>query len=101
MVSFILSDFLLLYFFLQGRNHREAPVFKVFAELAIPNVTIQPSTDEVQSYLQKAVHAIVAVSKNISQWSKDRQRVSVSPPSPRKKENIIIKSSRRQSTYSF
>jgi hypothetical protein len=51
-------------------------VFKVFAELAIPNVTMQPSTDEVQSYLQKAVHAIVSVSKSISQWDKDRPRVS-------------------------
>lgn len=59
-----------------GRNHREAPVFKVFAELAIPNVTIHPSTDEVQGYLQKAVHTIVSVAKNISQWNKDRQRVN-------------------------
>lgn len=59
-----------------GRNHREAPVFKVFAELAIPNITIQPSTDEVQGYLHKAVTTIVSISKSISQWNKDRQRVS-------------------------
>ncbi|CAF5177685.1 unnamed protein product, partial [Rotaria magnacalcarata] len=36
-------------------NHHEAPVFKVFAELAIPIVTIQPPTDEVQILLSKAV----------------------------------------------
>ena len=39
-------------FFPASQNHREAPVFKVFAELAIPNVAIQPPTDEVQTYLQ-------------------------------------------------
>ena len=59
-----------------GRNHREAPVFKVYAELAIPVVTIQPPTDEVQIYLNKAVQTIVSIAKNISQWDKDRQRVS-------------------------
>jgi len=63
-------------FFFVGRSHREAPVFKVFGELAIPNVTIRPSTDEVQIYLNKAVQTIVAVAKNISQWNKDRPRVS-------------------------
>ncbi len=69
--------FLLGNFFLSlGRNHREAPVFKVFAELAIPNVTIQPPTDEVQVYLNKAVQTIVSVAKSISQWNKDRPRVS-------------------------
>ena len=57
----------------------------MFAELAIPNVTIQPSTDEVQSYLQKAVHTIVSISKSISQWNKDRQRVSLG------KEHLTLK----------
>ena len=59
-----------------GRNHREAPVFKVYAELAIPIVTIQPPTDEVQIYLNKAVQTIVSIAKNVSQWDKNRQRVS-------------------------
>ena len=61
---------------LQGQHHREAPVFKVFAELLIPNVTIQPGTDEVQIYLNRAVQTIVSVAKTISQWDKDRPRVS-------------------------
>lgn len=62
--------------FVIGRSNREAPVFKVFGELAIPNVTIRPPTEEVQMYLNKAVQAIVAVAKTISQWSKDTKRVS-------------------------
>ncbi|CAF0837526.1 unnamed protein product [Adineta steineri] len=57
-----------------GRHHREAPLFKVFAELSNPNVTVRPPTEEVQLYLNKAVQTIVSVSKTISQWSKDRQR---------------------------
>ncbi|CAF0880138.1 unnamed protein product [Rotaria sordida] len=57
-----------------SRNHQEAPVFKVFAELAIPNVAIQPPADEVQIYLNKAVQTIVSVAKTISQWDKNRKR---------------------------
>ncbi|CAF0729412.1 unnamed protein product, partial [Didymodactylos carnosus] len=57
-----------------GRNHREAPVFKVFAELAIPNVVVQPPADEVQLYLNKAVQTILSVAKSVSQWSKERNR---------------------------
>jgi hypothetical protein len=59
-----------------GRNRREPPVFKVFAELSIPIVTIQPTIDEVQVYLNKVVQTIISISKNISQWNKDRPRVS-------------------------
>ncbi len=59
-----------------GRNRPEAPVFKVFAELTIPNVSIHPPVDEVQIYLNKVVQTIISVSKHISQWNKERQRVS-------------------------
>ncbi|CAF4139157.1 unnamed protein product, partial [Rotaria magnacalcarata] len=57
-------------------NHHEAPVFKVFAELAIPIVTIQPPTDEVQILLSKAVQTIISIAKTISQWDKNRKRQS-------------------------
>ncbi len=32
--------------------------------------------DEVQIYLSKVVQTIISVSKNISQWNKEKQRVS-------------------------
>ncbi|CAF3729197.1 unnamed protein product [Adineta steineri] len=53
------------------RNRREPPIFKVFAELTIPNVTIHPPADEVQVYLNKVAQTIISISKNISQWNKD------------------------------
>ena len=59
-----------------GRHRREAPVFKIFAELSIPNVIVRPTIDEVQSYLNRLVQTIITVSKNISQWDKDRSKVS-------------------------
>ncbi len=37
---------------------------------------MQPTSDEVQIYLNKAVQTIISISKNISQWNKDRPRVS-------------------------
>lgn len=60
---------------LLGQHHREAPLFKIFAELAIPNVTIRPNVDEVQMYLNRSVQTIISVSKCISQWDKDRSKV--------------------------
>ena len=62
-----------------GRAHSMVPMFKVFAQLEIPNVRIKPSADEVQSFLNKAVQAIISVSKNVLQWGKDGQRVRVAP----------------------
>lgn len=58
------------------KNQREVPIFKIFAELMIPNVTVQPQIDEVQVYLNRVVKTIISISKYISQWSKNRQRVS-------------------------
>ncbi len=61
---------------ISGGNPREGPVFKVFAELSIPNVIIRPTIDEVQIYLNRVVQTIITVSKNISQWDKDRSKVN-------------------------
>ncbi|CAF1008159.1 unnamed protein product [Rotaria sordida] len=65
--------------FIYDQNSREVPIFKVFAELIIPNITLQPQIDEVQSYLNKAIHTIINISKNISQWSKDRKKKKHGP----------------------
>ncbi|CAF3537957.1 unnamed protein product [Rotaria sordida] len=65
--------------FIYDQNYREVPIFKVFAELIIPNITLQPQIDEVQSYLNKAIHTIINISKNISQWSKDRKKKKHGP----------------------
>lgn len=77
--------------FLIDRNHPEAPVFKVFAELAIPNVTIQPPTDEVQVFLNKAVQTMVSVAKTVAQWDKNRKRVSIGLISYSNMNSIIMK----------
>jgi len=74
--------FFFIKYLFSGRNRREAPVFKVFAQLAIPNVTIQPTIDEVQIYLNKVVQTIISISKNISQWDKDRSQKRVNKPEP-------------------
>lgn len=52
---------------------KETPVFKCYAILAIPNITMQPALDEVQQSLNKAVQLIIGVSKHISLWSKERR----------------------------
>lgn len=54
---------------------KETPIFKSFAVLAIPAIGMQPSMDEIQQYLNKAVQAIVNTSKSINQWTKGRKLV--------------------------
>lgn len=60
----------------------ESPVFKSFAVLAIPTIGMQPSLDEIQQYLNKSVHAIVNVSKTITQWTKGRKVEKKKPVDP-------------------
>jgi dynein heavy chain, axonemal len=52
---------------------KEIPVFKCFAILAIPNIAMQPTLDEVQQMLNKAVQSVINVSKNVTQWTKGRK----------------------------
>lgn len=41
--------------------------------LAIPNIVMQPTLDEVQQVVNKAVQMVVGVSKGVMQWSKERK----------------------------
>jgi dynein heavy chain, axonemal len=54
------------------KTKKEKPVFKCFAILAIPNISMQPALDDVQQSLNKAVQLIIGVSKHISLWNKER-----------------------------
>ena len=52
------------------------PCFKAFATLSIPTIIMQPSVEEIQSALTKAVNLVTFVSKGVSQWNKQRKTVS-------------------------
>ena len=54
------------------RDHR--PFFRTNAVLAIPNVIMVPTLDEVQQSLNKAAHLILSVSKGVAQWNKERRK---------------------------
>lgn len=49
--------------------------FQVFAELIIPIVTIRPSTNEIQMFINKSVQSIISVSKFLYQWNQEGQRI--------------------------
>ena len=53
---------------------KEIPVYLSYAVLAIPTINMQPSLDEIQQNLNKAVQTIINVSKNICQWSKAKKQ---------------------------
>lgn len=71
------------------KTRREKAVFRCYAVLAIPNVTMQPTLDEVQQTLNKCVQTIVGVSKHIPLWSKER-RGAVKPPQPEKAKKVNL-----------
>ena len=54
------------------RDHR--PFFRTNAVLAIPNIIMQPTLDEVQQSLNKAAHLVLSVSKGVAQWNKERRK---------------------------
>jgi hypothetical protein len=55
------------------KKKRSVPLFKCFACLAIPNIETQPSLDEIQMHLNKAINLIIGISKHILQWTKGRK----------------------------
>lgn len=44
------------------------PLFKSDFVLVIPNISISPALDEIQSCMNTCVHMIIGISKDISQW---------------------------------
>ena len=54
---------------------RESPVFKGWGMLAIPNIVMQPSTEEIQIILNKSVQSILSVSNQVLQWTKGKRIV--------------------------
>ena len=49
-------------------RERRNPLFKVNIVLAIPNIIIQPTVDEVQSAINKSVQMIVKMTENFPRW---------------------------------
>ncbi|KAK7469847.1 hypothetical protein BaRGS_00036125 [Batillaria attramentaria] len=59
---------------LYEKNPKSRPLFRTDVVLAIPNMVVQPSVEEVQSGLNKAAQTIVSVCKGVPQWSKKRKQ---------------------------
>ena len=76
------------------KSKKEKPVFKCFAILAIPNITMQPALDEVQQSLNKAVQLVIGVSKQISLWDKER----LSSSKKKQREKILSEEVKNQQT---
>ena len=60
---------------------REVSVFKAYAVLAIPNITMQPSLDDIQQVVNRAVQMVILTTKQINQWQDLKKKA--------KKVNII------------
>jgi dynein heavy chain len=57
------------------KDKKDKPVFKCNGVLAIPAITMQPTLDEVQQTLNKAVQNIINVSKSVTQWTKGKKTI--------------------------
>ncbi|KAK7114140.1 hypothetical protein V1264_000252 [Littorina saxatilis] len=56
-------------------KHTSRPFFNTDIVLAIPNVVMKPSVEDVQGGLNKAVQNIIAVSKGVCKWHKDPEMI--------------------------
>ncbi|MGH0119136.1 UNVERIFIED_CONTAM: hypothetical protein FKN15_052965 [Acipenser sinensis] len=51
------------------KTSNQAPLFKAAIQLAIPNVVMRPSLDEIQAVLNKTVNTILSMAKDIPLWN--------------------------------
>nr|KAG5688729.1 hypothetical protein BaRGS_032064 [Batillaria attramentaria] len=56
------------------KNKKTRPLFRTDIVLAIPNVLMQPSIEDVQMGLNKVAQCVISVSKGVAQWSKNRKK---------------------------
>jgi len=67
----------------ENKDDSKPPLFRADIVLAIPNVVMKPSLDDIQSSLNKAVQIILKTSMNIPQWDhlvfhqKQQQKVQI------------------------
>eukprot|EP00960_Hanusia_phi_P069522 767109-Hanusia_phi.AAC.3 len=52
----------------------EKPFFDVNVELSVPNVTMNPSLDEIQAAINRCAINVLKCSKSICQWGQDRSQ---------------------------
>ncbi|XP_074645893.1 dynein axonemal heavy chain 5-like [Tubulanus polymorphus] len=53
----------------QVKEDDKVPLFKADIVLAIPNIVLRPSLDDIQASLNRAVQTILKMSQNIPQWN--------------------------------
>ena len=56
-----------------GKQHSDHPLFESDLVLSLPSIVMQPSLDEVQQGLNRAVQMIIAVTKQVYRWGQERQ----------------------------
>ncbi|GAB1603178.1 hypothetical protein Ahia01_000598300, partial [Argonauta hians] len=54
----------------EATKNNSRPFFRADAILTIPTISVQPTLDDIQQIINKAVHMVVSVSKRITLWSK-------------------------------
>ncbi|KAL1006435.1 hypothetical protein UPYG_G00072330 [Umbra pygmaea] len=52
-----------------GRPQVQVPLFKASIELAIPNIILRPSLEEIQSTVNKAVSIVLSMTADITLWT--------------------------------
>lgn len=61
----------------QLNRKKETPMFKAYAVLAIPNVAMQPSLDEIQLGLNKTIQLVLLTTKQVLQWKDAKKRILI------------------------
>ena len=85
-----------VYYVAETAKHTSRPFFTTDIVLSIPNVVIQPSVEEVQAGLNKAVQCIIAVSKGVLKWQKapagilDTTKAKVSPVTFQLDQSLLL-----------
>lgn len=62
------------------KDRPDHPLFESHLILAVPNITMKPSLDEIQQLLNSTVSAITSTTKSVYRWGQTRNIVPHPPP---------------------
>ena len=72
-----------------AKDKPDHPLFNSDLVLAVPNIIMRPTLDEIQQLLNSAVSAITSITKTIYRWGQPRNMTPVPPTAPDNTSSIV------------
>lgn len=76
------------------KDKPENPLFEADLILAVPNIIMKPSLDDIQQWLNKTVNAILSTTRGVYRWGQQRHHTPIPPEGERPTQSRSMMRSR-------